>query len=138
MLFSFSQLNQDFNCFSFPSYIVFPFSSRNKFIISFSKRSRRNSIPINTLYREVDYYYYVLINKSLLEMFSLLFCLLAQCSYGTQVSWKSCNICVLQILHHNHSLIQSFSLFNQPTPCRRTSFWVCMVETILDVSTHGN
>ena len=44
MLFSFSKLNQDFNCFSFPSYIVFHFSSRNRFIISFPKRSRRNSI----------------------------------------------------------------------------------------------
>ena len=43
--------------------------------MSFPKRSRRNSIPINTLYREVDYCY-ALINKSLLEMFSLLFCLL--------------------------------------------------------------
>ena len=42
----------------------------------FPKMSRRNSIPINTLYREVDYCY-ALINKSLLEMFSLLFCLLA-------------------------------------------------------------
>ena len=58
MLFSFSQLNQDINCFSFPSYIVFLFSSRNRFIIYFPKRSRRNSIPINTLYRGVDYYYY--------------------------------------------------------------------------------
>ena len=47
------------------------------FIISFPKRSRRNYVPINTLYRGVDYGCYVLINKSLLEMFSLLFCLLA-------------------------------------------------------------
>ena len=31
-------------------------------------------------------------------MFSLLFCLLAQCSCRTQVSWKSCSNCVLQIL----------------------------------------
>ena len=46
------------------------------FIISFPKRSRRNSIPINTLYREVIYIMCFL-NKSLLERFSLLFCLLA-------------------------------------------------------------
>ena len=39
-----------------------------------------------------------LINKSLLEMFFLLFCLVAQCSSRTQVSWKSCSNCVLQIL----------------------------------------
>ena len=31
-------------------------------------------------------------------MFSLLFCLLAQCSCRTQASWKSCSNCVLQIL----------------------------------------
>ena len=31
-------------------------------------------------------------------MFSLLFCLLAQCSCETQVLWKSCSNCVLQIL----------------------------------------
>ena len=31
-------------------------------------------------------------------MFFLLFCLLVQCSCGTQVSWKSCSNCVLQIL----------------------------------------
>ena len=53
-----------------------PFLNRSRFIISFPKRSRRNYIPINTLYREVDCCY-VLINKSLLERFSLLFCLLA-------------------------------------------------------------
>ena len=76
---------------------IFPFLSRSTFMISFPKRSRRNSTPINTLYKEVDYCY-VLINKSLLEMFSLLFCLLAQCSYRTQVSWKCCTNCVLQIL----------------------------------------
>ena len=40
----------------------------------------------------------VFLNKSLLERFSLLFCLLAQCSCRTQVQWKSCSICVLQIL----------------------------------------
>ena len=69
MLFSFSLLNQNFNCFSFTSYIVFPFSNRSRFIISFPNRSRRNSIPINTLYKGVDYQCYVLINKSLLERF---------------------------------------------------------------------
>ena len=37
----------------------------------------RESISTNTLYEGVDYWYYALINKSLLEMFSLLFCLLA-------------------------------------------------------------
>ena len=123
MLFSFSQLNQDFNCFFFPSYIVFPFSSRNKFIISFPKKSRRNSIPINTLYREVDYYCYVLINKSLLEMFSLLFYLLAQCSCRTQVSWKNCNNCMLQILLlHVHAasvgilIIQPSKVYNTLAP----------------------
>ena len=31
------------------------FSSRNRFIISFPKKSKRNSILINTLYRGVDY-----------------------------------------------------------------------------------
>ena len=64
----------------------------------FPKRSRRNYISINTLYREVDYYYDVLINKSLLERFSLLFCLLTLCYCGTWVLWKSYNNCVLQIL----------------------------------------
>ena len=105
MLFSFSKLNQDFNCFSFPSYIIFPFSSRNRFIISFPKRNRRNSIPINTLYKGVDYYCYMLIDKSLLEMFSLLFCLLTQFSCRNQVSWKSCSNYVLQILllYHAHT-----------------------------------
>ena len=40
----------------------------------------------------------VFLNKSLLKRFSLLFCLLAQCSCRTQVQWKSCSICVIQIL----------------------------------------
>ena len=58
---SFSQLNQDFNCFPFTSEIVFSFSSKSRFIISFTKRSMRNSIPINNLYREVDYCYVLLL-----------------------------------------------------------------------------
>ena len=82
--------------------------------MSFPKRSRRNSIPINTLYREVDCCY-VLINKKLLERFSLLFCLLAQCLCGTQVLWKNCSNCVLQILLlHAHTASYVLFVFCNP------------------------
>ena len=47
------------------------------FVNSFPKRSRITSVPIYTLYRVVLVYYYVFVNKSLLERFCLLFCLLA-------------------------------------------------------------
>ena len=51
---------------------------------------------------------YVFLNKILLERFSLLFYLLTQCSCRTQVQWKSCSICVLQILLlHAHAASKS-------------------------------
>ena len=51
------------------------------------------------------------LNKSLLEKFSLLFCLLAQCSCRTQVQWKSCSICVSQILLlHTYAASEGLSM----------------------------